>query len=326
MHYRILGSSGLKISEIGYGSWLTVSRSVDLNTTALLVGKARSLGINFFDTSDVYNRGGAEELFGRTLAEFPRHEIVLATKCFFPMGDDVNNRGLSRKHVFEACHESLKRLRTEYIDLYQCHRYDEETPLDETCRAMHDLIKQGKVLYWGVSQWTAPQIVSAVEYCRAHNLHRPISNQPIYNLINRSLEVDVMRVCAMHGLGNVVYSPLAQGILTGKYSKGVRPEGSRAADKTSSQFMEKRMSLDWLDRVDALKPIAVAKNISLAQLSLAWCLRRKEISSVIVGATRKEQLEDNCSAVGVVFSDDELAAIDTVMQTWPVDQYTGIRL
>ena len=326
MKYRSLGNSGLKISEIGYGSWLTVSRTVDLDQTGTIVRAAHDAGVNFFDTADVYNRGGAEELMGQAIAGLPRHEIVLATKCFFPMGDDPNNRGLSRKHVMEAAHASLKRLRTDYIDLYQCHRYDESTPLEETCRAMHDLIVQGKVLYWGVSQWNAPQIAAAVEFCRAHNLYAPVSNQPIYNLINRSLEIDVLATCRTYGLGLVVYSPLAQGVLTGKYSKGARPEGSRATDEFAVQFMGKRLTEEWLARVDALRPIAEKNTLSLAQLSLAWCLRRSELSSAIIGATRVDQLKDNIGASGVVLSESDLAAIDIAMPTWPVDQYTGNRI
>ena len=325
MIYRSLGNTGLKISEIGYGSWLTVSRTVDLATTETLVRKAHESGINFFDTADVYNKGAAEEMLGRALSSISRHEIVLATKCFFPMSDDVNNRGLSRKHIIEACHASLNRLQVDYIDLYQCHRADESTPVAETCRAMHDLITQGKVLYWGVSEWSAAQIVSAVEYCLAHNLHPPVSNQPIYNLINRNLEISVMSVCKQYGLGIVVFSPLAQGVLTGKYSKGSRPAGSRATDEFALQFMEKRLTDEWLDRVDALKPIAARRGITLAQLSLAWILRRNEISCAIIGATRPEQLLDNCGASGVELTPQELEEIDTAMPTWPVDQYTGAR-
>lgn len=326
MKYRSLGTSGLKISEVSYGSWLTVSRTVDLPQTDTLVHAAHAAGINFFDTSDVYNRGGAEELLGKALADLPRHELAIATKCFFPMSEDINDRGLSRKHVFESCHKSLKRLQIDYIDLYQCHRYDGSTPLEETCRAMNDLVAQGKILYWGVSQWSAAQIAAAVEFCRAHDLYAPISNQPIYNIINRSLEIDVMATCRQYGMGIVVFSPLAQGILTGKYSKGARPEGSRATDTFAVQFMEKRLNDATLAQVDALRPIAARKNLSLAQLSLAWCLRKREVTSTIIGATKPEQLQDNIGASGVELSEQDVADIDAAIPTWPVDQYTGLRI
>ncbi len=326
MNYRRLGATGLRVSEISYGTWLTVSRTVDERMTRAIVTKGRDLGVNFFDTSDVYNRGGAERLLGAALKDLPRHELVVATKCFVPMGDDPNDRGLSRKHIMEACNASLTRLGMTYVDLYQCHRYDEHTPLEETCRAMDDLVHQGKILYWGVSQWSARQIVEAVRFCGANNLYAPVSNQPVYNLMNRSVEIEVMRTCADHGLGLIVYSPLAQGVLTGKYSKGTVPENSRASDPWTKQFLERRLEPKWTDRVDALRPIADAKGISLAQLSLAWVLRRSELSSAIVGASSPEQLSESIGAGGVTLSDDELKAIDEAMPTFPVDQYTGNRI
>ncbi|HZV11834.1 MAG TPA: aldo/keto reductase family protein [Candidatus Kapabacteria bacterium] len=327
MQYRRLGKTGIAISEIGYGSWLTVSRTVDAEHTKTLIGTALDLGINFFDTADVYNNGGAEETLGAALQAYRRSKFVLATKCFFPMSNDVNDRGLSRKHIFESCHASLKRLKTDYIDLYQCHRYDDATPLEETCRAMHDLVTQGKIIYWGVSQWSAAQIAEAVLFCREHNMHGPVSNQPIYNIINRSLEVDVMAICAKYGLGIVVFSPLAQGILTGKYSGGTKPAGSRASDEVSLNYMsQKYMTPEWLARVDALKPIAQKNSLTMAQLVLAWCLRRREITCTIIGATKPEQLIDNIGASGKMLSSEDLAAIDGIISTFPVDQYTGRRL
>jgi voltage-dependent potassium channel beta subunit len=326
MNYRRLGATGLRVSEISYGTWLTVSRTVDERLTREIVAAARERGINFFDTADVYNRGGAERLLGAALKGVPRHELVVATKCYFPVGEDPNNRGLSRKHIMEACHASLGRLSMDYVDLYQCHRYDDTTPLEETCRAMDDLIHQGKVLYWGVSQWSAPQIVEAVAFCRANGLYAPISNQPVYNMMNRSLEIEVMRACSEHGLGIVVYSPLAQGILTGKYTKGAVPGGSRGGDEFARQFMERRLAPEWIDRVDALRPIAESKHVTLTQLALAWVLRRSEITSAIVGASTVEQLVQNIAAVGVELSQDESNAIDVVMPTYPVDQYTGTKI
>ncbi|HET7152596.1 MAG TPA: aldo/keto reductase family protein [Candidatus Kapabacteria bacterium] len=327
MQYRRLGRTGIVISEIGFGSWLTVSRSVDAEKTKALVAAAWDLGINFYDTADVYNTGGAEEMLGSALQAYPRSKFVLATKCFFPMSNDVNDRGLSRKHIFESVHASLKRLKTDYIDLYQCHRYDDATPLAETCHAMHDLVTQGKILYWGVSQWSAVQITEATGYCRVNGLHGPVSNQPIYNMINRSLEAEVMGVCDKRGLGIVVYSPLAQGILTGKYSGGAKPAGSRASDEVSLNYMsQKYMTPEWLARVDALKPIAEKNGLSMAQLALAWCLRRREITCTIIGATKIEQLKDNAGASGKRLSAEDLAKIDEIIATYPVDQYTGRRL
>lgn len=327
MQYRRLGRTGVLISEIGFGSWLTVSRSVDAEQTKKLVAAAWELGINFYDTADVYNIGGAEDMLGTALQAYPRSKYVLATKCFFPMSNDVNDRGLSRKHIFESVHASLKRLKTDYIDLYQCHRYDDATPLAETCHAMHDLVSQGKILYWGVSQWSAVQITEAAGYCRVNNLHGPVSNQPIYNIINRSLEIDVMSVCEKRGLGIVVYSPLAQGILTGKYSGGAKPAGSRASDEVSYGYMsQKYMTPEWLTKVDALKPIAERNSLTMAQLALAWCLRKPAVTSTIIGATKPEQLKDNAAASGKKLSADDLAVIDQIIGTAPVDQYTGRKL
>ena len=327
MQYRQLGRSGIKISEIGLGTWLTVSRSVDTPTAERLVAHAHSLGINFFDTADVYNSGGAETGLGVALKQLPRHQYVVATKCFFPMSNDVNDQGLSRKHIFESCHKSLKRLNVEYIDLYQCHRYDENTPIEETCRAMHDLITQGKILYWGISQWSAVHIAEAMAVCKEQNLHAPISNQPIYNIINRSLENEVMRTCATYGLGIVVFSPLAQGILTGKYSGGAKPSGSRVTNEYASPYMShKYMTEAWLAKVDALKPIAQKHSLTMAQLALAWCLRRRELTATIIGATSISQLDDNAAASGKVIPQEDLAKIDEIFGTAPVDQYTGRKI
>ncbi len=324
MQYRRLGRSGIKISEIGFGSWLTAGGSVDAAATERLTARARELGINFFDTADVYSGGRAEEVLAAALKGAPRRELVVATKCFFPITGGVNDQGLSRKHIFESCHGSLRRLGMEYVDLYQCHRYDDHTPLEETCRAMHDLITQGKILYWGVSQWSAVNIVEAMAICKANNFNAPVSNQPIYNMINRSLEIDVMRVCARYGLGLVVFSPLAQGILTGKYSGGAKPAGSRATDPRAANYMsQKYMTGAWLARVDALKPVAEKNSMTMAQLALAWCLRRNELTATINGFTRPEQLEDNAAASGKTIPAEDLAAIDAILGTMPVDQYTG---
>lgn len=315
MQYRRLGKWGVKVSEVALGSWLTYGGATADEAAIACVEKAWDLGINFFDTANVYARGKSEEVVGKALRPYRRDGYFLATKVFFPMGDGPNDRGLSRKHIFDQCHLSLKRLGTDIIDLYQCHRYDPETPLEETLLAMDDLIRQGKVLYWGVSQWSADQIQAAVDQCRLRGLHLPISNQPLYNALHRELEKDVMPTCARKGLGQVVYSPLAQGLLTGKYKPGATlPEGSRAADPQQNMFLGRgELDQQLLAKIQTLEPIASARAISMSQLALAWCLRRSEVSSVIIGASRPEQVVDNAGASGVVLTVDEIAAIDNAL-------------
>lgn len=315
MQYRRLGKWGVKVSEVALGSWLTYGGATADEAAIACVEKAWDLGINFFDTANVYARGKSEEVVGKALRPYRRDGYFLATKVFFPMGDGPNDRGLSRKHIFDQCHLSLKRLGTDIIDLYQCHRYDPETPLEETLLAMDDLIRQGKVLYWGVSQWSADQVQAAVDQCRLRGLHLPVSNQPLYNALHRELEKDVMPTCAREGLGQVVYSPLAQGLLTGKYKPGATlPEGSRAADPQQNMFLGRgELDQQLLAKIQTLEPIASARAISMSQLALAWCLRRSEVSSVIIGASRPEQVVDNAGASGVVLTVDEIAAIDNAL-------------
>ncbi|MFQ6098247.1 MAG: aldo/keto reductase family protein, partial [Armatimonadota bacterium] len=297
------------------GSWLTYGEVIDQKTTRDCIYAAYDVGINFFDTANVYARGRAEEAVGQALAALPRNSYVLATKCYFPMGDGPNDRGLSRKHIFEQCHHSLRRLRTDYIDLYQCHRYDEETPLEETLRALDDLVTQGKVLYVGVSQWTAAQISDALRLAGELNLDRIVSNQPAYNMLNRGIEDEVMPVCGREGIGLVVYSPLAQGVLTGKYkSVDDVPPDSRAANDRVNMFIGGYLKQENLAKVERLRPIAARLGVSLAKLALAWCLRRPEVSSVIVGASRASQVEENAAACEVGLSDDDIADIEKALQ------------
>jgi voltage-dependent potassium channel beta subunit len=310
MQTRALGSSGLEVSEIGLGSWLTIGSSIDVKATTQLVQRAFELGVNLFDSADVYARGAAEESLGRALRTIPRQHLVIATKCFFPMSEHPNDRGLSRKHVFESVDASLRRLGTEYIDLHQCHRADPSTPVEETVRAYSDLIRQGKVLYWGVSEWSAAQIEAACEAADRTGGYRPISNQPNYSMLRRQIESGVLATSRRLGLGQVVFSPLGQGALTGKYSGGVRPEGSRAADGERNAWMNAYLTPDVLDRVDRLRPLAQKLDVSMAQLALAWCLRDEGISSVIVGATTLAQIEDNVGASGVTPSREIRDAID----------------
>ncbi len=310
MNYRALGRSGLQVSEISLGSWLTLGSSVDGDRTREIVHRAYDLGINFFDTADVYANGKAEKALGMALSELPRHAVVIATKAFFPMSERPNDRGLSRKHLVESVDDSLRRLGTDYIDLHQCHRPDPSTPMEETVCAYEDLIRQGKILYWGVSEWRAEHIVDACRVADARRAYRPISNQPQYSIMRRQLESEVLPVSQREGLGQIVFSPLAQGVLTGKYVGGSRPPDSRAADDRRNQFMRAYLEPDAIARVDQLQPIAAELGVSMAQLALAWCLRDGSISSLIVGATDPKQLEENCGAADLEVPDPIAQQID----------------
>jgi voltage-dependent potassium channel beta subunit len=308
MKYRQLGKYGVRLSEIGLGSWLTYGMGVEDKTSEECVIKALDSGINFFDTADVYNRGEAEKAYGELLfgrLKIRRDDIVLATKCYFPMSDKPNDRGLSRKHIFESVHNSLKRLKTDYIDLQQCHRYDDTTPLEETCRAFNDLIQEGKIMYWGVSEWTAENIKDAINICEKYNLHKPVSNQPQYNIIRPQIETNgVIAECEKFGMGQVVWSPLAQGMLTGKYSGGKIPKDSRAANDKMNIFLKDRFDMDVLNKIDKLKGVADFMGVSLAQLALAWCLRIPNITGAITSGSRPEQIIENCGAVEINITEE----------------------
>ncbi|MBX3464278.1 MAG: aldo/keto reductase family protein [Planctomycetes bacterium] len=298
MLYRPLGASGLKVSVIGLGSWLTIGNAIDQAATANLVAAAFAAGVNLFDTADVYNHGEGERALGAAVRGLPRHRLVLATKCFFPMSDDPNDRGLSRKHVHESLFASLRRLQTDYVDLYQCHRFDPETPLLETARAMHDLIGRGHVLYWGTSQWPAERLAEVVDLCRREHLHPPIANQPLYNLFDRGIEAAVLPTSARCGLGQLVYSPLAQGVLTGKYAPGAPPPaGSRAADPAQNRFVDRYLSPAHLARAQQLVALAGAHGATATQLALAFCLRDPQVAAVLVGARTQDQLAASLAAV-----------------------------
>ena len=313
MQYRPLGASGLKVSTIGLGTWLTVGNTIDAAATDRLVQHAFAQGINLFDTADVYHDGQAEQALGQALRELPRHRVVLATKCFFPRSDDPNDRGLSRKHIHQSIVASLRRLQTDYVDLYQCHRFDPETPILETAMAMDDLIRRGLVLYWGVSQWPAERIAEVIELCRAEGLHRPISNQPLYNLFDREIERAVLPTSARCGLGTLVYSPLAQGVLTGKYRPGAAPPaGSRAADARINQFVGRYLGEAHLARVQQFVALAAARQLTPVQLALAFCLREVRISSVLVGPRSEAQLDANVAAVGVGIDAELQQALDRI--------------
>ena len=315
MNYRRLGRSGVKVSEISLGSWLTYGGSVAQERAQACIHIAYELGINFFDTANVYMRGAAEEIAGRALKGFERDSYFLATKVYFPMGEGSNDRGLSRKHITEQCHASLKRLGVDYVDLYQCHRYDEDTPLEETLRALDDLVRQGKVLYVGVSEWRADQIADALRLAKEMNLDRIVSNQPRYNMIQRHIEAEIIPLCEREGVGQVVFSPLAQGVLTGKYLPGEVPkEGTRAADSESNRFMQQLMNKEVLSAVNKLRSVASDAGLSMSQLALAWILGHENVSSAIIGASRPEQVDDNAKAAGVRLSADVVSEIDGILK------------
>lgn len=323
MEYRKLGKWALRVSEIGIGSWLTFGGSVDKKQSIHCLHHAFERGINFFDTANVYAHGESEKVVGEAVKHLDRDDIVLATKVYFPMGNGPNDGGLSRKHVFEQCHHSLKRLDTSYIDLYQCHRFDPNVSMEELVRTMDDLTRQGKILYWGVSEWPADKIAEAVDVSRQLNAPPPISNQPFYNMLGRAIEESVIPTSEKLGLGQVVFSPLAQGVLTGKYKPGQKlPADSRAADPRQNAFMVGRdlMSDTTLEKVEQLGLIANQMGVSMAQLALAWCLRLNNISSCIIGATKTSQIDDNVKASGIKLSQDVLKRIDDIVSA----NYAGI--
>jgi voltage-dependent potassium channel beta subunit len=297
MQYRNLGQSGLKVSSVSLGNWLTMGKAIDQKTSDDLVGTAIDSGINFLDTADIYNIGEGELALGKAIQGRRREDLVIASKCFFPMSEGVNDRGLSRKHIHESVKGSLKRLGTDYLDLYQCHRPDPDTTVQETVMAMDDLIRQGHILYWGVSMWPADLIVAAVQLARTHGWHQPVSNQPRYNLLDRSIEEAVIPASTKHGVGQVVFSPLAQGVLSGKYRVGEEaPEGTRASDERVNQFIGQFMTDDVLSRVAKFVELAGETGMKPTQLALAWCLRQENVSSVIVGATSAHQLQENAAS------------------------------
>jgi voltage-dependent potassium channel beta subunit len=313
MEYRRVGESGLKVSEIAYGSWLTFANQVDLDRAEAIVDVAFELGINYFDCADVYMAGQAEEFLGRVLPKRRRADYVLATKAFWPMSQGVNDRGLSRKHLMDSIGASLERLRQPYVDIYYCHRYDPETPLEETLEAMEDIIRSGKALYWGTSEWEADQISEAHALCRARGWHKPIINQPYYSLAGRKIEARILPTCARLGMGTASFSPLAQGLLTGKYSGGRIPPGSRGGNDSLNMWMKDQVSDPaLLARVDALKPIATRLGLSQGQLAIAALLQRSELSCAIVGASSPEQLRENAGASGVKLSAEDRAALDAL--------------
>ncbi len=319
MEYRQLGKHGLRVSEVCLGSWLTYGGATEESVARQCIERAYDLGINFFDTANVYAGGESEKIVGQVLQQYPRHSYVLATKVYFPMGNGPNDRGLSRKHILEQCDASLKRLGLDYIDLYQAHRYDPTVPLAETLMAFDHLVKQGKILYYGVSEWSAGQLAHAADLTRMAGLAPIASNQPYYNLLGRGIEKEILPLCRREGIGIINFSPLAQGILTGKYKPGESlPKGSRASDPRQNVFMNKgELDQTVLVKVQKLIPLAQQEGLSLTQLALAWCLRNPELSSVIIGSSKPEQVEENTGASGKTLSPETLKAIDEVLEIEP---------
>ncbi|EPX64634.1 Potassium channel beta chain [Cystobacter fuscus DSM 2262] len=314
MHFRHLGGSGLMVSEISYGNWLTHGSQVEEDAALACVRAALDEGITTFDTADVYAETRAEAVLGRALAGQRREGLETLTKVYWPTGKGPNDRGLSRKHIMESIHGSLKRLKTDYVDLYQAHRYDYETPLEETMQAFADIVRQGKALYIGVSEWKAEEIRAGVTLARQLGIQL-VSSQPQYSMLWRIIEAQVVPTCQELGVGQIVYSPIAQGVLTGKYRPGqAPPPGSRATDeKGGADFVKRFIRDEILERVQQLKPVADEVGLSLAQLAVAWVLQNPNVSSAIIGASRPEQVKENVKAAGVKLSAEVMRRIDEII-------------
>ncbi len=314
MRYRQLGDSDLNVSEISLGSWLTYGGGVGDDAARASVDAAFEAGINFIDTANVYARGAAEEFLGDVLQNRPRDSYVLATKLYFPMDDSGENQGLSRPQIEKQIDDSLRRLRTDYVDLYQCHRYDRSTPLEETMAALTDVVSSGKARYIGFSEWSAAQFQASLDLSREQGYAKFVSSQPQYSMLHRDPEREVFPLCRANGISQIVWSPLAQGTLTGKYKPGAPPpEGSRATSRQMGGFMSSWLEEDVLETVQRLVPFAERLGITMAQLALAWVLREGNVASAIVGASRPEQVRDNASASGIDLDAATLAEIDGIL-------------
>ncbi|TDH20908.1 aldo/keto reductase [Segetibacter sp. 3557_3] len=324
MEYRRLGKSGIQLSVLSFGSWVTFHKQIADNSADELMGIAYDNGINFFDNAEAYALGESEKMMGRVLQakQWDRTSYVLSSKVFFGWRgkeNKPNQTGLSRKHIFEACHEALERLQTDYLDLYFCHRPDKNVPIEEVVWAMNQLIAQGKVLYWGTSEWSASEIMEAHMFARQYHLVGPTMEQPEYNMFNRNkVENEYLGLFSSVGLGTTIWSPLASGLLTGKYNNGI-PEGSRLAIEGFDWLKERQLQEAKIEKVKGLVPIAEKLDASLAALSIAWCIKNPDVSTAILGATRKEQLTENLKALDVLpkLSDEIIQEIEQVIQTKP---------
>ncbi|MBC8161056.1 MAG: aldo/keto reductase family protein [Roseiflexaceae bacterium] len=312
MQYRRLGNAGMRISAVALGGWINYGEGkIAEDAAQATVRRAYEQGINFFDIADIYGKGESEKQMGAVLKDYPRHTLVISSKVFWPMSDEVNDQGLSRKHIFESVEKSLKRIGSDYLDIYFCHRPDPETPIEETVRAMDDLVHQGKILYWGTSEWGGEQIAEATAIADKRNLYAPVTEQPQYSMLWRErVEGEILPITQPRGIGLVVWSPLAQGMLTGKYDDGL-PEDSRFAREGWAK--ERYMTEANTAKVRALKPIADELGATRAQLALAWTLRQKGVSCAIIGATKPGQIDDNVAAADLVLGDDVVAAIERVL-------------
>lgn len=324
MKYRSMGKSGLKLSEIALGSWVTNLTNADAVELAReTVNAAFDAGVNFFDCADAYSGGEAERFFGKVLGEHARNEYVVSSKVFFPMGRGANDWGLSRKHITEQLESTLKNLNLDYLDLYFCHRFDPTTPIEETVETLSDLVKAGKILYYGVSEWSPVQIVEAYHIAKENGL-RPLSViQPQYNMADRYIEDEIIGICERYGLGITPFSPLSQGLLTGKYRKGQPlPEGSRATWQADRQI-NNLLTEENLDKVEKLLKVADGSGVPLSVLALAWILRKKQISSVITGASKPAQLRSNVAASGFDIPQDALDEIERILDYHPFFRRIG---
>lgn len=317
MNYRRLGRTGLKISEIGLGTWWSYGKKVEQDESVRCIHRAFELGVNFFDTADVYSEGKAEQILGEAIRSLPREQLVIATKCAGTAWPGPLGKGLSRKHIVEALHASLRRLRLDYIDLYQVHWPDAETPLDETLKTFDDLIRQGKVLYAGCSNFSAAQIEEAAKLAERYNITRFDSVQPVYSMFNRKIEEELLPYCGRQGVGVVVYSPLAQGLLTGKYRQGQPlPANGRWAERGEAG-MQERYGRNAIEKVEMLLCTAERAGKTLSQLALSWILRRPEVTSAIIGATSVRQVEENVPASDWRLTDDIAAEVEKVLAIPP---------
>jgi aryl-alcohol dehydrogenase-like predicted oxidoreductase len=319
MEYRRLGNTGMYVSEISYGNWITHGSQLETQTAITCVHEALNQGITTFDTADQYADTRAEVVLAKALKGVRRESYELFTKVYFPTGSGKNDRGLSRKHILESCNASLKRLNTDHIDLYQAHRFDVETPLEETLSAFDDLIRQGKVLYIGFSEWSARQISQALKIQDSRGYNRFVSSQPQYSALWRVIESEVVPLSRKEGIGQIVWSPMAQGVLTGKYLPGKKvPSGTRATDKKlGANFISRWMSDEVLTAVQRLRPIADGIDLSISQLALAWVLQNSNVSSAIMGASKPSQVRENVKASGVKLSAEVMKSIDQALGSLP---------
>ncbi len=318
MHYRRLGNSGLKVSEISLGAWITFGAQIDIETAVDLIHAAYDKGVNFFDNADVYADGQAEVVMGKAIQDLPREGVVISSKVFWPTMPGPNGRGLSRKHIIESIHASLRRLNVEYLDLYFCHRFDPDTPIEEVVYTMSLLIQQGKILYWGTSEWRPSQIMAAYGVARQYGLIPPVVEQPQYNMfVRRRVELELQSVCEEIDLGLTTWSPLYFGILSGKYNQGI-PSESRAALEDMA-WIRDYITPERIDKVRQLGDVAGELDLTTAQLAIAWLLRRKEVNSVITGATKRQQLLENVAAGDAVdkLNNDVLEQIEEILNNYP---------